>query len=419
MRALVVHDRETLLSEIAALVGAELGTRCIVDKATDLVSARDLLARYHYELAVIDLTIPPAPGLADTRLENADWLLQQAFSGMLNTPADVIAISRDEEAVLGIRNRIGQHVLAVISEDPDKTWRTHLSEKIAYTRNTRRSRLRAANSTFDLDIAIITALDKEVRPYETLLELTPCAEMTGTREFIVNDRDGVVRRGIVTSVGVSGQAPAAAMTQALLGQFRPRTVLMTGFCGGVEGKLDLGDVAVFKSANPWDYGKWADTKSPDGNPVQKYLPRGTPEPIRDSEFGRIVRSLLDKDQPFDTSFVERVSTLSGGQITNPKLRGVIAGSGSSVVTSTNLLGRIVDINDGIHAVDMESYGVYLACRRTPAPTPDFLCIKGVADFCNGDKGDALHDACSMASASLAVDIIRRHYDFAAVAVRPA
>jgi len=417
MRALIIHDREAMLSEIADLVENQFGPRCIVDRAADLVTARDLLARYHYDLAVVDLTIPAAAGMGDMGLQHADWLLSQAFEGILKTPADVIAISLDKEAVQGIRNTIGEHVLAVISEDPDGTWRKQLSDKIAYTRNTRRSRLLATNSTFDLDVAIVTALDKEMRPYETLLELTSCSEMPGAREFILNGRDGKVRRGIVVSVGCSGQAPATAITQGVLTQFRPRTFVMTGFCGGVEGKLELGDVAVFKSTNPWDYGKWVEVQSPRGDMMPKFLPRGVPEPIQVSEFSRIIREFLDKDEPFEQTFIDRIKSLSKGRITVPKLRSVAAGSGSSVVTSTNTLGRIVEVNDGIHAVDMESYGVYYACRHTLMPKPDYLCIKGVADFCNGEKGDELHAACSMASASLAVEIIRRHYNFEPTADR--
>jgi nucleoside phosphorylase/CheY-like chemotaxis protein len=414
LRALVVHDREAVLTEISELVQTQLGARCIVDRAKDLVGARELLARYHYDLAVIDLTIPAVTGMEDARLEHADWLLNQAFAGALKTPADVIAISLDKDAVQGIRNQIGEHVLAVILEDPDDLWRRQLADKVAYTKNTRRSRLLAANNTFDLDVAIITALDKEMQPYETLLELSACSEMPGTREFIINGRDGTVRRGIVMSAGASGQAPSAAMTQGVLTQFRPRALVMTGFCGGVEGKLDLGDVAVFSSAHPWDYGKWIEIKTSEGETTPKFLPRGVAVSIQVGEFGRVLRDLLVKEPSFSQEFVDTIKGLSNGRITTPKLRSVDAGSGSSVVTSANMLGRIVDVNDGIHAVDMESFGVYHACRNTPALTPDFLCIKAVADFCNGQKNDEFHAACSMASALLAVEILRKHYDFAAV-----
>lgn len=409
---LVVHDRKDLLAELTALVSEVGGPRSVADPAEDMVGARDLLRLHHYDLAIVDLTIPPASGIDDTALRNADWLLTQAFEGGdFKTPGDVIAISRDGDAVEGIRNTIGEHVLAVLTEDPDGLWKARLKEKIAYVRNTRRSRALAANSAYDLDIAIITALDKEVKPFDTLLELTPSSEMQGAREFVLNSRDGRVRRGIALSVGTSGQAPAAASTQAILTQFRPQLIIMTGFCGGVEDKLHLGDVAVMRSSAPWDYGKWIEQKNSDGASVPKFLPRGEPVPIAVSEAERVVRGLLQMTVPFDEDALDRVRALSGGAIIKPKLRYVAAGSGSSVVTSTNTLGRIVEVNDAIHVVDMESYAFYHTCRRTPVVTPDYLCIKAVADFCNGDKDDKLHDACSFLSAWLAIEIIRKHYDF--------
>lgn len=413
MRLLVVHDRQDVLGELTALVTEVGGSRCVVELAEDMVGARDLLRRHHYDLAIVDLTIPSAIGIDDTALRNADWLLTQAFEGGdLKTPGDVIAISRDGEAVQGIRNSIGEHVLAVLAEDPDGVWKERLREKIAYVRSTRRSRVLAANSTFDLDVAIVTALDKEVRPYDTLLEPSPSSEMEGAQEFVLNSRDGRVRRGILLSIGTSGQAPAAATTQAVLTQFRPQLMIMTGFCGGVADKLKLGDVAVMRTSTPWDYGKWIEQKMPDGTPIPKFLPRGEAVPIAVAEAERVVRELLQRTDPFEATALEHVRELSDGVITEPKLRWVAAGSGSSVVTSTNTLGRIVEVNDAIHAVDMESYGFYQTCRRTPVVTPDYVCIKGVADFCNGEKDDKLHAACSFLSAWLAVDIIRRHYDFA-------
>jgi nucleoside phosphorylase len=64
-----------------------------------------------------------------------------------------------------------------------------------------------------------------------------------------------------------------------------------------------------------------------------------------------------------------------------------------------------------HAVDMESYGFYYACLHTSVVRPDFICIKGVADHCNGEKDSKWHAPCSLLSASVTLDILRNHYDF--------
>lgn len=409
MRVLVIHDRPEIMEEIAGIVLDKGGSRCVIDRARDLVTGRDRFREHHYDLAIVDLTIPVVETMSDTTLQHADWLLTEAFAGLeLKTPADVIAISKDGEAVRGIRTRIGEHVLAVITEDPDGLWRSQVSEKLTYVLNTRRSRMLAANSTYDLEVAIITALDKEAHPYHKLLELERSEELSNTWEFTLRSIDEIDLRCVLTSVGRSGQAPAAATTQAVLTQFRPRVILMTGFCGGVESKLALGDVAAFASAAPWDYGKWTEATN---EKVPKFLPRSEAVPIEAGCLAQIVRDLESRSSVLNPAVQRRMQELSGGKVTSSIIKSVAAGSGSSVVTSENMLGRIVETNDAIHAIDMESHGFYYACRHTPVVRPDYLCIKGVADYCNGFKDDALHAVCSELSARVALEILRERYDF--------
>jgi nucleoside phosphorylase len=411
LRVLVVHDRAERMEEIAKLVVTHGGSRCVVDRARDMVEGRDRLREHHYDLAIVDLTIPTAHGMASTGIQNADWLLQAAFEGSdLKTPADVIAISVDGAAVRLIRSSIGEHVLAVITEDPDGVWRSQLGEKLRYVRNTRRSRMLAANSMYDVDIALMTALRKEALPYHSLLELTESDEFVSTWEFTVRSKSDVDLRGVLTSVCRPGQAPMAAMTQSVLTQFRPKAIIMTGFCGGVEGKLFHGDVAAFTSSTPWDYGKWIETKTAEGI-VPRFLPRQEAVPIPAGGLERILLGLDGRETLLDVNVQASIDDASGGRVTASKIRSVAAGSGSSVVTSENTLGRIVDANDSIHAIDMESHAFYHTCRNTPVVRPDYLCIKAVADHCNGLKDDALHAVCSELSARIALEIVCEHFDF--------
>lgn len=407
----MVHDRAERLEEIAKIVAAHGGARCVVHRARDMMEGRDRLRDNHYDLAIVDLTIPAVHNMADTGIQNADWLLRAAFEGPdLKTPADVIAISVDGEAVRLIRSKIGEHVLAVITEDPNGEWRAQLSEKLNYVRNTRRSRMLAANSTHDIDVALITALDKEALPYHKLLELTASEDLASTWEFNLRTNDEVDLRGTLTSVGRSGQAPAAAMTQAILTQFRPKIILMTGFCGAVKGKLAHGDVAAFASSVPWDYGKWVESSTPEGK-VPRFLPRADVVPIPALQLERIARVLDGRATLCSSEIQSKAEYESGGRIVSSIIKLVQAGSGSSVVTSENALGRIVETNDAIHAIDMESHGFYHSCRHTPVIRPDYLCIKAVADYCNGFKDDTLHAVCSELSARVAIEIVRERFDF--------
>jgi nucleoside phosphorylase len=409
MRVIIIHDRPEVAAKIREIVN-EAPTRChVVDVARDVFAAKEYLSKNWYELAIIDLTLPIMPGLPETRLEYADALLKEMFAGdVLKTPADVIGISRDTSAVAGIRSAIGQHVLALIEEDPEGLWCRLLRDKVRYVNNSRRGRLLAAKTCHELDVFILTALDKESAPYSDLLELTPSDEVAGGREFTFTARDGHPKRGLLLSVGKSGQAPTASAAQAVISQVRPRLAIMTGFCGGVKARVGLGDVAVFSSAAAWDYGKWIEGAR-GKRPMFEARPDALNIPVRG--VSEVIRKLVADKFRFADPVLNQVVRLSGSAERQLEVACVAAGSGSAVVTSEDVVAKIVGLNENIHAIDMESYAFYYACLNTSVVQPDFVCIKGVADHCNGEKNSKWHAPCSILSATLALEIVRNRYDF--------
>jgi nucleoside phosphorylase len=407
MRILIIHDRSDVATAIHQLVSSE--TECKIDIVENVFRAQNQMRQYWYDLAIVDLTLPIASRLPEAKLEYAEALLKDMFEGdELKTPADVIGISRDGDAVTAISSSIGQHVLAVITEDPDDAWHVPLIEKVRYVRNSRRGRLRAAATVHEIDAFIITALDKEATPYRDLLELTRCDEFDGASEFAFNSRDGHAKRGVLISAGKSGQVPSASLAQAVITQLRPRLAIMTGFCGGVARRISLGDVGMFTSSAAWDYGKWEEGANGE---APKFLARPDALNIPVGTVAAAVRVLSEQRRVFDDSTNATVRSMLGRLDREPEVKAVAAGSGSAVVTSENVLSRIVDLNENIYAIDMESYGFYHACLNTSVVRPDFVCIKGVADHCNGDKNSEWHDPCSFLSATLAIEILRNRYDF--------
>lgn len=407
MRVLIIHDRTEIAAAIYQLVVAEAD--CRIDVVSDVFSAKDRMRDCWYDLAIVDLTLPVMRGLPETRLEYAEALLNEVFEGgELKTPADIIGISQDGESVTAIRTSIGQHVLAVITEDPDGLWRRLLLDKVRYVRNSQRGRLLAASTAYEIDAFIMTALDKEAKPYHELLELSPSDEFDGASDFSFKALDGRLKRGVLISAGNSGQVPSASLAQAVITRLRPRLAIMTGFCGGVAKRVDLGDVAMFVSAAPWDYGKWVE--GAEGQPP-KFLARADSISIPVAGVAKVVRALADQRLVFSDAVTAKIRRMLGTLDRQLEVKAVAAGSGSAVVTSEVVLSRIIDLNENIHAIDMESYGFYHACRHTSVIRPDFVCIKGVADHCNGEKNSRWHDPCSLLSATLAIEILRNRYDF--------
>lgn len=413
MRILVIHDRPAVAAELRDLAIAEVGTACAVDTVFDVLEAREALRRSFYDLAVIDLTLPIKAGKGEATLVNTELILDEIFDdGAGHTPGDVLGISIEPDILDVVRTSIGQHLMGCIHEDAQGSWRKAFTSKVRYVLNARRARQLVANSSYDVDVVIMTALDKEARPYQKLFELEATEDFPRARTFSFRSRDGFMRTGILHSVGASGQAPCGAVTQALLGQFKPKLILMTGFCGGVVPRLAYGDLVAFRSSSAWDYGKWEE-RDLDGSKIPFFLPRPTTLNVEGQTGGiaAIVRDMLDQGfKPTDDT-VGAVATASQGAISSWKTKIAAAGSGSAVVTSTRILDQITALDENIWAVDMESYAFYYACLHTPVRRPDFMCIKSVADHCNGEKDSRLHDACSIISASFAADVIQRYYEF--------
>jgi len=399
MRVLVIHDRAEVAEQICVIVREELGAGSDVKSVVDLVSARDLFRAYSYDLAVVDLTVPWFKG-HEADLKNVVTLLTDLYAGGdLRPPADVVGISRDTDVVHGVRTSVGEHVLGLIKEDVGGAWREKLREKVRYVDRARRGRLLAACSSYDYDIAVVTALDSEFSPYHELLELSRCDSFPNAYEFLLGAGGGEPLRGVAVSAGRSGQAPTASLAQAVLCRFRPRVVVMSGFCGGVKARMALGDVALFASVAHWDYGKYVDSES-----GSSFLAR--PDPLN------IAVSVRDRLRDVENHrFAPAELRAVGGRLTqaelNPKVRLVAAASGSAVVATENVLSAIVGLNENIYALDMESYAFYYACLNTPVLSPSFVCIKGVADHCDGNKNSVWHGGCSYLSAVLALHVARR------------
>ena len=376
MKIAVIHDRIELADEIAD-IAREAGPRnCEVVISHDLLSARDLLKAKLFDLVIVDLTLPVKIGKNEPTLRNAELLLEEIFEGTeIKRPGDVLGISKDVDAISLVATTIGRHLMGCIAEDLDGLWRKAVAEKVRYVASATLSRQTVANASYDHDLVIITALDKEAAPYAELFELRQHPTFRNAKAFSFQSQDGRMRRGALFSVGNSGQGPTGSATQALLTQLRPRLALMTGFCGGVKKRASFGDLMVFKTVFAWDYGKWEDMKNVEGV-KPKFRPRPSPVAAEEEGVARLVRDLKAANYQPDAATMTRVSQASGGKLTGWALKPTAAASGSAVVTSLDVLNQIVDLDENIWAIEMESWAFYHACRNTPRPSPGLPLHEG-------------------------------------------
>jgi nucleoside phosphorylase len=406
MNVLIVHDREAVTVEISGIV-LDVAPEAKVACVEDAVGARDALTADYFDLLVLDLTIANVAGRGEANYQAAEALLDEVFTpSRIFAPGNILGITREPDTLKRIASRIGAHVMAIIAEDDYGDWREDLKDRVAYVRSSQHARSAAWLTKHDYDLLLLTALDKELRPLRSMFEVSEIKGLPGVFEFVFNDRFGKVRRGACSAIGRAGQASAASEAQALVCQLRPRLAIMVGFCGGIEGKANLGDILIAESVIDWDFGKWKSSK-----PVAKLYARPEPISIRQDRSHRVARELADAGVSRIDGLTGAIIGRSKGKVTTPVIRLAPFASGSAVIADANVLENLRALNENVAGVDMESYGFYYACKYSRAAKPEFLCIKAVADDCGPSKDDELHEACCFASAEVARHIVAREWEF--------
>lgn len=410
MNILVVHDREEVAKKIISLSEEVASNDGSVDLAEDTHTARQFLSKNIYDLLIIDLTLPFTKG-GDADYSKADELLDELFNlGTLNVPGDVIGITKDAEALSSIRTSLGPHLMTAIDQDDENNWETYLKDKIAYAKKSALTRTISINQHYMYDALIVTALDEEMAPYNEHFEMSEISYFPDAKEFLFKDKNNQTRKGVAYSIGRSGQPAAASFSQSLISTFRPKIAMMSGFCGGVKGKVNLGDIVFFEAAYAWDYGKWNEEKTLFKN-KSVFTSRPNPIEITDSELHRAARKILQSDFIRNHEFEKDLLALSSGKLNKVAMHIKHAASGSAVVANDDIIKKIRNLNESIWAVDMESYGFYEAAKNTNVIKPLFMCVKAVSDFCNGDKDDDYHELCASISSKIIVEIIKNQHDF--------
>ena len=404
-----MHDRK-FVADLIVRICIEAGVRQLdVEVAEDAVSARVAMTETHFDLAIIDLTIPFIKGVGDATYAITDQLLTEiSLTENMYVPGDIIGITQDAEALKLVENAIPSKVMTIIEQNGDEpAWKLRLDEKLRYIQRSLSHRARSINAQHDYDLLVFCALDKELKPYKDYFDFSPLPHADRCYSFGFTCAAGEERRGIAYSVGGSGEARAASHAQSLISLFRPKLAIMSGICGGVPIKTKLGDLVFAESAVDWDYGKW----EVDEDGRSKFVPRPDPQSIRGSTVHGLVRDLIDQELLSNAALVEELQKETKGEITFFTCHNAPFGSGSSVIASDDILSQVRGLNDAIRGVDMESFGFYHAALNTHVVPPAVLCVKAVSDFSNGQKDDSKHDACCFASYRAARVIFEDLWEF--------
>jgi nucleoside phosphorylase len=248
------------------------------------------------------------------------------------------------------------------------------------------------------DIAIICALRDPELKHVRLTGKQPWAELphepddpTTYRTTTYTTAQGKVLSVIAAAPNQMGMPASAVLAAKMVRRFRPRLVAMVGIAAGVKSATQgYGDVLAPETTFDYGAGKLSsDGKlrlSPDPNPI------GIAPILRDRlhEWAHDEDRLAPIRKQWRAQKPPTVLRLHVGPL----------GSGAAVVTAPEAVAATREHWRKLIGIEMEAYGVHLACQEAVSPPPMFLCMKSICDFAGPEKDDDWQDYAAFTAAQL-------------------
>ncbi len=257
----------------------------------------------------------------------------------------------------------------------------------------------ASSSENEADILLLTALPEELYWIQKVsgFAFAPClCQGSSYRVADVVRADRSVR--IVTLRQLDKGPTIAAITATkAIGIWRPRFVVMTGFCAGVRGAVELGDLIVATQFFEHSSGQLRDGQLiPLENRVS-LQPWFLDFLIACTEFSPLLEQIRSGyGQPLPT-------------LTTPSLHYGSMACGPQVIKDQSYIASLKARDQALLGLDMESYGVALAAAMCSTHARGIvpLVVKGVCDFADAEKSDRWHDYCAYASAAFVLALLEQ------------
>lgn len=351
----------------------------------DAHSAKQRMMAQAFDLLILDISIPPRKS-AEVQPEGGLTLLQEVLEReQYHTPTHIIALTAHDNVLAVARDQLAENALLLLhyqvgSDGWQRQLRTGVEQRIAAKKS-----VGITPPSYEYDVAFICALRSEcaaVRNNGWDWSVLDVAHDDGIYyQATFTKHDGRSGKAVATVAARMGMPAAAAAAMKLIIRFRPHYLFMTGIMGGIDGRVNLGDLVVANPVWDWGSGKWttsredANTSGFEADPFQFTL---------DSALERMALQLEENGaelyrirQSFKVGAPERDLTLRIGAVA----------SGAAVLADQTVLDRIKEQHRKLLGIEMEAYGVFSAAAEAPYPRPLCMCIKAVVDFGDGRKDD--------------------------------
>lgn len=373
----------------------------------NISEGRKLLMKHSYDLLLLDLVMPADTDSEARSEESINFLRELGFNNLMKKPIHIIGFSQFDEAIEKNNDEFEESLWSLVKFDfSNNGWKDKLRVKICHLIDTKKEFKAFIENENKFELGIICALE---RPELAAVLSLPC----NWQEFKLKNDPLIYHKGeietksgkkysvVACSMNKMGMHAAATISTMMIAKFEIKELFMVGICAGIkESGVQFGDVIVADGTLDYGFGKLKE------NANKESIFEPAPQQILSKQ------GIMSKIQNFNrdpkTLAVIHAEFNNGNKPTNPPtvVVGTVA-SGSYVVQSPTFLAGIVSRDRKLKGIDMEGYGVYMACHFFDQTSA--LFIKSVSDFGDEKKDDNYQNYAAYTSANYLFQFIKNQY----------
>lgn len=396
---LVVEDTPYKAAKIRAVL--ESIPTCKFEIVVDLVNARKCLQQ-QVNLLILDLQLPERFSDSAEDSKGLEFVLELKKSRRLKIPDHILGLTEHIDVHEKYKSAFDENLTSLVKYDPtSRSWEEKIRLKIDEIANS--SIGRPASELLKCDIAFITAL--RTPELDAVLDL----DYNWQKKKIINDSanyfigktkdaEGNELNVVATHLPQMGMVPTATSSMKLIQHFRPQYLIMTGICGGVEGKVTLGDVVISDMSFDLESGKIVVNE--DGSlgfePDYRVIPLNSGLKESFMELSNDQQALAEIKSKWKGDRAKEELTMHIGPV----------GSGAAVIANKDYIENKIKHQRKLIAIDMESYAIFYCSEYCTKPHPIPILVKSVSDYANPNKADNLQKYCATISANTADYIVK-------------
>jgi nucleoside phosphorylase/CheY-like chemotaxis protein len=384
LSVLVVEDDNAKYGRVKSVLMQQGVVEEGIVQAISSAAAHKLLRQRQFDMMILDINIPRRDDEGAREDEGVNFLEAIYKEYEINKPRYIVGLTAHEGLIEKYGDRFSDRLWTLVpySINSDQ-WASRIKSQVEYIDALKRSDYFSDGITYGTDLAVICALEdvefealRNTRDDWASLKL-PHDE---TRYITCNIEIGGTSFSVVAAAAPRmGMPTTSVLATKMICNFRPRYLAMVGICAGRVDKVHLGDIIVGDPCWDWGSGK---ISSVSDQPVFQPSPHHLD---LDQDFVEIIRELRR-----DAAVLAKIKSKYLGPKPANELSvhiGPLA-SGAVVVADKPTFHRLLDQHRNLLGIDMEAYGIAVACRGAGKPRPQFFVAKAVSDFADKDKADS-------------------------------